>query len=292
MTSQTPAGLDLDRLRSLHAKIGSRASDREHGLDVILERVEAHLAAHDGYVPFSGGKDSTVVVDLVRRVDPAAPVVWFDSGAEFPETRRYIQDLAVRWRLNLTVIEARPSLLEVLVAGGGWDHQAADAVTSGLHAALITAPAAAAHTMFGTGELWGVRSGESRGRAHLYATALAREVRRSCVGCCSSSRHSPSREQHTRHGGLIRRVDGTTAYGPIWDWSAAQVWEHLAVNSIAPNPLYARLRRLGAPEHATRVSHIVDGNGLETGRIVWLRRGWPDLYTALRQVLPRIAEFS
>lgn len=291
--SASTAGLDLATLRALHATRPGRATRRERDRREILARIEAHLAVHDGYVAFSGGKDSTVVVDLARRVDPAVPVVWFDSGCEYPETRAYIHDLAQRWRLNLTVIEARPSLLEILVDGGGWDHRAPDAITSSLHAALITAPAALAHEMFGPGELWGVRAAESRGRRHLFATALAHQAKRNCTGCCPETGSSlSSRSRRARHGGVVSRVDGTTAYNPIWDWSTARVWEHLAAHAIPANPLYAKLASLGAPEHATRVSHVIDGNGVETGRIVWLRRGWPDLFTQLRRSLPRIAEFS
>ncbi len=39
----------------------------------ILTRIEAHLAAHGGYVAFSGGKDSLSVLDLARRVEPDVP---------------------------------------------------------------------------------------------------------------------------------------------------------------------------------------------------------------------------
>ena len=37
------------------------------------------------YVSFSGGKDSTVLLDLVRRVYPDVPAVFSDTGLEFPE---------------------------------------------------------------------------------------------------------------------------------------------------------------------------------------------------------------
>ena len=39
----------------------------------------------DVYVSFSGGKDSTVLLDLVRRVYPDVPAVFSDTGLEFPE---------------------------------------------------------------------------------------------------------------------------------------------------------------------------------------------------------------
>ncbi len=41
------------------------------------------------YVSFSGGKDSTVLVDLARRAFPDIPVVFVDTGLEYPEVRKF-----------------------------------------------------------------------------------------------------------------------------------------------------------------------------------------------------------
>ena len=68
------AGLDLTTLQAL------RAPSRD--LTLLVDRIAAHLDAHDGYVAFSGGKDSTVALDLARRADPNVPVCFFDSGLE------------------------------------------------------------------------------------------------------------------------------------------------------------------------------------------------------------------
>lgn len=37
------------------------------------------------YVSFSGGKDSTVLLDLARRIYPEIPAVFVDTGLEYPE---------------------------------------------------------------------------------------------------------------------------------------------------------------------------------------------------------------
>lgn len=219
------------------------------------------------------------------------PVVWFDSGLEYPETRTFIEDLATDWNLNLHVVAARPTALEILVASGAWDHDAPNAATVSLDQALIEAPARLAHATFGPGEVWGVRAAESKGRAHRYAASLRLELGARCHGCCPGS-SSPTREQRSRHGGVIRRADTTVAYGPIWDWKTAQVWEYLQGRGLPVNPVYQRLQELGAPEHAQRVSHVIDGDHLQRGRVTWLRRGWPQLYAELLEQLPRLAEFT
>ena len=43
------------------------------------------------YVSFSGGKDSTVLLDLVRRMYKDVPAVFIDTGLEYPELRRFVK---------------------------------------------------------------------------------------------------------------------------------------------------------------------------------------------------------
>ncbi|MFD6065306.1 phosphoadenosine phosphosulfate reductase domain-containing protein [Rhodococcus wratislaviensis] len=71
-----------------------------------------------GYVAFSGGKDSLVVLDLARRVEPGVPVVFFDSGLDYPEIYDYLTELAQTWRLDLHRIPTDPPLLQVLADSG------------------------------------------------------------------------------------------------------------------------------------------------------------------------------
>ena len=43
------------------------------------------------YVSFSGGKDSTVLLDLARRIYPEVEAVFLDTGLEFPEIRSFVK---------------------------------------------------------------------------------------------------------------------------------------------------------------------------------------------------------
>lgn len=43
------------------------------------------------YISFSGGKDSTVLLDLVRSVYPHVPAVFADTGLEYPEIREFVR---------------------------------------------------------------------------------------------------------------------------------------------------------------------------------------------------------
>jgi len=43
------------------------------------------------YVSFSGGKDSTVLLHLVRELYPEVPAVYIDTGLEYPEIRDFVK---------------------------------------------------------------------------------------------------------------------------------------------------------------------------------------------------------
>lgn len=46
------------------------------------------------YVSFSGGKDSTVLLDLARRIYPDIPAVFIDTGLEYPELREFVKSIS------------------------------------------------------------------------------------------------------------------------------------------------------------------------------------------------------
>ena len=49
-------------------------------------------------VSFSGGKDSTVLLDLARRAFPDIPAVFVDTGLEYPEIREFVKSVPnVTW---------------------------------------------------------------------------------------------------------------------------------------------------------------------------------------------------
>ncbi|MDJ0420783.1 phosphoadenosine phosphosulfate reductase domain-containing protein [Rhodococcus opacus] len=264
MVNAPDPGLDLAMLRGLRAP---SAKAGPSAVADILPRIETHLARHDGYVAFSGGKDSLVVLDLARRVEPEVPVVFFDSGLDYPETYDYLTELAHTWRLDLHRIPTDPPLLQVLADSGHWNHCAPVGAPVDLHKVLITAPARRAHALLGPGELWGVRADESAARRHLYT-------------------------RDGRRDGIISRADGTTAYGPIWNWTTTDVWAHIARHRLPVNPVYAKLRELGVPEQQHRLSHLIDGGHLDRGRVTWLRRGWPALFEQLADTLPRLRQLT
>lgn len=157
---------------------------------------------------------------------------------------------------------------------------------------LITEPAGQAHQRHGDGQLWGIRAQESRGRRIMLLKALSSGIATDCAGCCQTlPPGGRTAGQRARHGGSVRRIDGTIAFSPVWNWTADDIYGHHARNAVPVNPVYIRLRELGAPAFLQRISPVVDPNSLGYGRIVWLRHSSPDLYERLRAALPRMEEF-
>ncbi len=64
-------------------------------------------------VAFSGGKDSTVLLHLVRSLYPEVPAVFVDTGLEYPEIRDFVSDTE-----NVTWLRPRMSFKQVIEKKG------------------------------------------------------------------------------------------------------------------------------------------------------------------------------
>ena len=83
---------DLQQLQALPLSLKvSLTKDR------IRQWIQAY--GEDGvYVSFSGGKDSTVLLHLVREEYPNVKAVFFDTGLEYPEIRQFVKSFSnVDW---------------------------------------------------------------------------------------------------------------------------------------------------------------------------------------------------
>lgn len=75
-------------------------------------RIEEWIRFHgeeNCYISFSGGKDSTVLLHLVRSVNPNIEAVYVDTGLEYPEVKEF-----VRRQDNVTILRPKMSFKQVI----------------------------------------------------------------------------------------------------------------------------------------------------------------------------------
>ncbi|MCL2171255.1 MAG: phosphoadenosine phosphosulfate reductase family protein [Defluviitaleaceae bacterium] len=88
-------------------------------LDIKIRKTELRIMEYydyyggDVYVAFSGGKDSTILLDIVRRLYPDIPAVFCDTGLEYPEIRNFVKSID-----NVIWIEPDMTFTEVIKMHG------------------------------------------------------------------------------------------------------------------------------------------------------------------------------
>lgn len=75
---------ELEQMQSLPLEIKIRMTKM---------RIQQWVYAFSGeaYISFSGGKDSTVLLNIAREVFPNLPAVFCDTGLEYPEIREFVK---------------------------------------------------------------------------------------------------------------------------------------------------------------------------------------------------------
>ena len=85
-------------------------------VDMAKERIKEWYDHYEGnvYVSFSGGKDSTVLLHLVRSLYPEVPAVFVDTGLEYPEVKAVVNKFK-------NVVKYRPDKsFQQVIAEYGW----------------------------------------------------------------------------------------------------------------------------------------------------------------------------
>lgn len=91
ITENKHAAYDLEQMQSLPL---------EAKIVMTQRRIREWYEHWDGqaYVSFSGGKDSTVLLHLVREMYPEVSAVFVDTGLEYPEIREFVKTIDnVEW---------------------------------------------------------------------------------------------------------------------------------------------------------------------------------------------------
>ena len=82
---------DLQQMQSLPLAAKIQMTQRR-----IREWVD-YYGADGEYISYSGGKDSSVLMDIARKICPEITAVYVDTSLEYPEVREFVgrQDVEV-----------------------------------------------------------------------------------------------------------------------------------------------------------------------------------------------------
>jgi len=95
-----------DETLCIEANLQTLEAAELESLDFIKQTFDEHNNYPKG-VSFSGGKDSAVVLYLVRQLHPNIDVIYLNTTIDYPETERYVKELQQEWGFNL--IEVKPA---------------------------------------------------------------------------------------------------------------------------------------------------------------------------------------
>lgn len=225
-------------------------------LDVHKRRVERSLG-----VSFSGGKDSSCVLDLVRREFPAAPVAFFDSGCELDSTMEIVH------AERAEIVVPRMSILDMARYAGWWDYERPTDKGCAFDAkrVIIEEPS----------EAFVVRRG---------LRAIAHGVR---------AEESPSRGKHIGlRGELYLGADRTWYCMPLAQWKIEDVWAYIASRELRYNAAYDTMADAGIERRDQRVATLLGNRGAGWGRHAFLKRFSPDRWRQIVAEFPGLARDS
>lgn len=224
-------------------------------VDRAREAVERAIKIGRIGISYSGGKDSTVLLHVVRSVVPAAPAAFYDSGCELASTYELVRAMGV------TIVAPRMSMLDMARYAGWWD--CADPVDKGCpfdaKRVLIEEPAEA----FVVRErlrviAYGLRAGESNARA---------------------------KSAHAR-GELFEGADRTWYSQPLAYWSTQDVWAYIASRGLPYNAAYDRMTEARVDRASQRVATLLGARGSGWGRHAIMRAAEPERFRELAREFP------
>ncbi len=106
--------MDIKELRERQAWTLEQKIDHSLG---AIEQFVSRLGKDNVYVSFSGGKDSTVLLDLCRMVFPDIKAVFCNTGNEYPDIVYFVRD-KIKNGENIEIIQPKIKPKEVLAKYG------------------------------------------------------------------------------------------------------------------------------------------------------------------------------
>lgn len=250
----------------------------DHALDVIREFVE-HEGENGVYVSFSGGKDSLVLLHLVRSIYPDVPAVFANTGIEFPEQVKFVRSFP-----NVTEVHPIKHFPKIIKEDG--------IVYPSKEVAMYIRDAKKGCRY----AVNGLRGLDLEGKENQYKARFKRWAYLMDCGvkispdCCELMKERPLRDYDkmnakspiigTRAQESFRRAVGWMTSGcnsfngkrykstPLSLWMESDVWRYIDENNIKLSPMYseAGMKRTGCMFCPVPIAHG-DHKNIEYARI-------------------------
>lgn len=210
------------RTRPMVAKLRAKKAEemnelffREYKVKQAFDIIHHALEIFDSKkiaVAFSGGKDSLVALHLAMQVIESPLVIFNNTTVEFPETLRFVSELAGSWGIKIEVASPPRNLLRVVKKKGWATHE----------------------------NRWCCHFCKER---PTMETMEQKEVDAEITGTIRTEsiyRRSLTPFRPPKKDPSIFRIN------PIYDWNMQEVWAYIRKNNLPYNPLYEMgYRRIG-----------------------------------------------
>lgn len=103
-------GLELSRLIKFSL---------EEKIKLSIEKIKQEIESHSNpLISCSWGKDSVALLHMIRKIDKNIPVLYIDTGIEFPENRGYMELIQKEWNLKIYTVTPKQTFWEIVEKWG------------------------------------------------------------------------------------------------------------------------------------------------------------------------------
>lgn len=87
----------------------------ERKIGITVARIIEWYKHYNGnvYISFSGGKDSTVLLDIARKIYPDIKAIYVDTGLEYPELKQFVKSFD-----NIQIIRPEQNFKSIVIEYG------------------------------------------------------------------------------------------------------------------------------------------------------------------------------
>lgn len=216
------------------------------------------------YVSWSGGKDSSVVLDLATNVRADIPVLCVQTDIEYPDNLEIVEKYRKMWPdMTLILVHPETSAWEYLTRSADVFREV-NVASSKLDRLFFYEPIQ--------------KEVEAQGYNAYFLGLRKEESRARLLGL-------------TFHGMVYEKQDGMTVCCPLSNWSGRDVMGYLVSRDLPISSIYEKTRFHPEPERVREGWWIPGAQAVALGGMVWLRYYYPDYYRRLIAVRPELSHY-